>query len=150
LHFYSSERAARDAGFHVLADYVREHGAPAIVPPAGYVPKAGDLGFVWTPQQNNAHTFVFGNLLAFGNASVPETAPALVAETFNFGAGGMARTEFPGANCRESKLERRTNGLWLGQRKLQFIVPLERLLADSAALPAMSGEVINELESRVP
>jgi hypothetical protein len=150
LHFYCGEQSARAAGHHHLADYVREHGMPATVPPAGYVPKAGDLGFVWTPGQNNAHTFVFGNLLAFGNASVPETAPALVAETFNYGAGGMTRTEYPGANCRESKIERRASGLWLGQRKLQFIVPLERLLADSDGLPAMSGEVIDELERRVP
>jgi hypothetical protein len=150
MHFYSGEQSARYAGFHLLADYVRDHGMPAIVPPAGYVPKAGDLGFIWSPGQNNAHTFVFGNLLAFGNSQAAETAPALIAETFNYGAGGMTRTEFPGAYCRESKIERRANGLWLGQKKLQYIVPLERLLADSDGLPAMSGDVIDELERRVP
>jgi hypothetical protein len=150
MHFYSGEQSARNAHFPLLADYVRDHGMPAIVPPGGYVPKAGDIGFVWSPGQNNAHTFVFGNLLAFGNASVPETAPALLAETFDYGAGGMTRTEYPGAHCKESKIERRASGLWLGQRKLQFIVPLERLLADSDGLPAMSGEVIEELEGRVP
>jgi hypothetical protein len=150
VHFYDGEISARGQGFHLLADYIREHGRPAIVPPAGYVPKAGDLGFIWSPGQNNAHTFVFGHLLAFGNASVPETAPALIAETFNYGAGGMTRTEYPGAHCVESKIERRANGLWFGTRKLQFIVPLERLLADSEGLPAMSGEVIDEMEARVP
>lgn len=150
LHFYQDAPSARLVGHHALADYVQAHGTPAIVPPAGYVPKAGDLGFIWTPGQNNAHTFVFGNLLAFGNASVPETAPALVAETFNFGAGGMTRTEYPGAHCVESKIERRANGLWFATRKLQFIVPLERLLADSDGLPDMSGEAIDELEARVP
>lgn len=150
LHFYDDEFTARTSGYHLLADYIRDHGRPAIVPPAGYVPKAGDLGFIWTPGQNNAHTFVFGNLLAFANSRAPETAPALVAETFNYGAGGMTRTEFPGAHCVESKIERRANGLWFGARKLQWIVPLERLLADSDGLPAMSGDVIDELEARVP
>lgn len=150
LHFYSGEQSARQAGHHLLADYVREHGMPAIVPPSGYVPKAGDLGFIWTPGQNNAHTFVFGHLLAFANAREPETAPALQAETFDFGAGGMTRTEYPGAKCNKREIERRANGLWFGQRKLHFIVPLERLLADSDGLPAMSGEVIDELEARVP
>jgi hypothetical protein len=77
-------------------------------------------------------------------------ATALVAETFNYGAGGMTRTEYPGAHCVESKIERRASGLWFGQRKLHYIVPLERLLADSDGLPAMSGEVIDELEARVP
>jgi hypothetical protein len=153
LHFYSGEQSARQAGHHHLADYVRDHGMPAIVPPAGYVPQAGDLGFIWTPGQNNAHTFVFGDVLAFSGprigGSVVE-ATALVAETFNYGAGGMTRTEYPGAHCVESKIERRASGLWFGQRKLHYIVPLERLLADSDGLPAMSGEVIDELEARVP
>lgn len=148
LHFYDPARGS--SAYPALGEYCAKHGSPAIVPPVGYVPKAGDLGFIWTPGQNNAHTFVFGNLLAFGNASSPETAPALIAETFNYGAGGMTRTEYPGAHCAESKIERRASGLWLGQRKLQFIVPLERLLADSDSLPAMSGDVIDELEARVP
>ena len=148
LHFYDPARGS--SSYPALGEYCAAHGTPAIAVPAGYVPKAGDIGFIWTPGQNNAHTFVFGNLLAFGNSRAPETAPALVAETFNFGAGGMTRTEYPGAHCVESKIERRANGLWLGQRKLQFIVPLERLLADSDGLPPMSGEVIDELERRVP
>ncbi len=154
MHFYDpcSPGSSAARAYPALAEHNKAHGKPAIVPPAGYVPAAGDLGFIWTPGQNNAHTFVFGNLLAFGNASVPETAPALIAETFNFGAGGMTRTEFPGAHCVESNAERRNGALWFGQRKLQFIVPLERLLADAdpALVPAMSGEVIDELEARVP
>ncbi len=152
MHFYDECKpgSASARVYPVLSEYNRAHGMAAIVPPAGYVPAAGDLGFIWTPGQNNAHTFVFGNLIAFGNASAPETAPALIADTFNYGAGGMTRTEYPGAHCVESKIERRSSGLWFGQRKLQFIVPLERLLADSDGLPAMSGEVIDELEARVP
>lgn len=135
-----------------LRDYVRAHGTPAIKPPTDYVPQAGDIGFVCTPGQNNAHTFVFGDVLSFtANADNSiAAAAALVVETFNYGAGGMTRTEFPGANCRESQAERRNGALWLGQRKLYYVVPLERLLADSSALPAMSGEVIDELEGRVP
>jgi hypothetical protein len=148
LHFYDQRPNARL--YPALAEYVREHGAPAIVPPAGYVPKAGDLGFVWTPGQNNAHTFVFGHLLAFGNSREPETAPALHAETLDYGAGGMTRTEYPGAKCNVRKIERRASGLWFDQKRLHYIVPLERLLADSGGLPAMSGEVIDELEARVP
>ncbi len=150
LHFY--DRAHGSASYPALGEYVDKHGSPAITPASDYVPACGDLGFIWTPGQNNAHTFVFGNVLSFAaNAgNTPATAPALVAETFNYGAGGMTRTEFPGAHCSESHIERRSGALWLGQRKLQYVVPLERLLADSDGLPAMSGEVIDELEARVP
>jgi hypothetical protein len=155
LHFYDPARGS--ASYPALGEYCaaritldNPHGTPAIKPGAGYVPAAGDLGFIWSPGQNNAHTFVFGDVLEFGNGSSPADAVALIAETFNFGAGGMTRTEYPGAHCVESKIERRANGLWFGQRKLQFIVPLKRLLADSDGLPAMSGEVIDELERRVP
>lgn len=158
LHFYDGANPLNmvsvyaERSWPAFAAYVKAHGSPAIVPPAGYVPAAGDLGFVWTPGQNNAHTFVFGHTISFAEheGDTIATAPALVAETFNYGAGGMTRTEYPGANCRESKIERRANGLWLGQRKLQYIVPLERLLADSAGLPSMSGEEIEEMERRVP
>ena len=143
LHFYMGANAGRDAGFHLLADYVLAHGSPATHAAADYVPAAGDIGFIWSPGMNNAHTFVFGNVLSL-------FADALVAETFNYGAGGMTRTEYPGAHCSDSKIERRSGGLWLGQRKLQYVVPLERLLADSSGLPAMSGEVIDEMEARVP
>lgn len=122
-----------------LHEYVKAHGTPAIKPPADYVPACGDLGFIWTPGLNNAHTFMFGNLLA------PDHF-----ETFNYGAGGMTRTEYPGAHCSDSHVERRNGGLWLGTRKLQFVVPLERVLADSTQLPDMSGEVLDELEARVP
>lgn len=127
-----------------LADYVREHGRPAMVPPAGYVPAAGDIGFIWTPGMNNAHTFVFGDALT------NDVGKGALVETFNYGAGGMTRTEWPGAHCSESLVTQRNGALWLGQRKLQYIVPLERVIADSSALPAMSGEVIDELEGRVP
>ncbi len=148
LHFYDPARGS--ASYPALGRYCAEHGTPAVKPAADHVPQAGDLGFIWTPGLNNAHTFVFGNVLAFANGSGPADALALTAETFNYGAGGMTRTEFPGAHCSESHIERRSGGLWLGQRKLQFIVPLERLLADSDGLPAMSGEVIDEMERRVP
>ncbi len=152
LHFY--DRSTASASYPGLAAYVKAHGSPALTPPGAYVPQAGDLGFIWTPQQNNAHTFVFGNVLAFASNpdNSPAAAPALVVETFNYGAGGMTRTEFPGAHCSESHAERRNGALWFGQRKLQFIVPLGRLLADAdpAFAPAMSGEVIDELEARVP
>jgi len=146
LHFYDGAQGrgiAAASSYPLLNSYVKEHGPPAIKPPADYVPQAGDLGFIWTPGLNNAHTFVWGDQIDADHF-----------ETFNYGAGGMTRTEFPGAHCSESKVERRatggTPGLWLGQRKLMFVVPLERLLADSAGLPAMSGEVIDELEARVP
>ena len=97
---------------------------------------------------------MFGHVLAFAGGRELTDSPWLKVETFNFGAGGMTRTEFPGAHCVTSTAERRSTGgvpgLWLGKRRLQYIVPLERLLADSEALPAMSGEVIDELERRVP
>jgi hypothetical protein len=142
LHFYDGAQGRGIAApntYPALHAYVKEHGPPAIKVPEGYAPQAGDVGFIWTPGMNNAHTFVFGLELDADHV-----------ETFNYGAGGMTRTEFPGAHCSRSKIEHRNGGLWLGQRKLMFIVPLERLLADSDALPAMSGEVIDELERRVP
>jgi hypothetical protein len=150
LHFYDPARGS--ASYPALGAYCAEHDPPAIHVPADYVPQAGDLGFIWTPGNNNAHTFVFGSVLAFAAnvGNTPATAPSLVVETFNYGAGGMTRTEFPGAHCSEPKIERRSGALWLGQRKLQYVVPLERLLADSDGLPDMSGEAIDEMEGRVP
>lgn len=144
LHFYDGTKGVGLGPgsarlYPALHEYVKAHGAPAVKTPRDYVPSCGDLGFIWTPGQNNAHTFVFGVQLDADHV-----------ETFNYGAGGMTRTEFPGAACRESKLERRADGLWLGTRKLQYHVPLARLLADSAALPSMTGEEIDELEARVP
>lgn len=153
LHFYDSYTwPGASTAYPSQYVYAMAHGTPAIKPPADYVPACGDLGFIWTPGQNNAHTFMFGDVLSFaanpGNSIA--TAPALVVETFNYGAGGMTRTEYPGAHCSDSHVERRNGGLWLGQRKLNYIVPLTRVLADSQALPNMSGEVIDELEARVP
>lgn len=150
LHFYDPARGS--ASYPALGAYCAQHGTPAVKPAADYVPQAGDLGFIWTPGQNNAHTFVFGHVLAFALGETLATAPLLAVETFNYGAGGMTRTEFPGAHCSESRVERRNGGLWLGQRKLHFAVPLERLLADAdpTLVPAMTGEAIDELEARVP
>lgn len=157
MHFYDGAQhrgLANPNEYPALHAYVKEHGPPAIQPPADYVPQAGDLGFIWTPGLNNAHTFVFGHTLAFTGGHEIGTAPALQVETFDYGAGGMARTEFPGAKCNLRTIERRATGgvkaLWFGNRRLNYIVPLERLLADSDGLPAMSGEVIEELEARVP
>lgn len=155
LHFYDGQQGAGIASpnaYPMLHAHVKEHGPPAIRPPAGYVPLPGDLGFVWTPGQNNAHTFVFGDLLSYTGGTVPETAPTLVAETFNYGAGGMCRTEYPGAHCVKSVIVRKPSGLWIGARKLQYVVPLERLLADveEDQRPLFTGEAIEELEARVP
>lgn len=122
-----------------LHTYTKAHGSPAIKTPADYTPACGDLGFIWTPGLNNAHTFMFGEQLSLDHF-----------ETFNYGAGGMTRTEFPGAHCSVSEVTRRNGGLWLGQRKLNYVVRLERVLADSSGLPNMAGEVIEELEALVP
>ncbi len=138
MHFYDAARGS--ASFPALGEYAAKHGTPAVKPAADYVPLAGDLGFIWTPGLNNAHTFVFGDLL--GNGSL--------VETFNYGAGGMTRTEFPGAHCAVSTITRRNGALWFGQRKLQYVVPLARLLADSSGLPDLSGEALDALEGRVP
>jgi hypothetical protein len=143
LHFYDPARGS--ASYPALGEYCAKHGTPAIKTPADYTPAAGDIGFIWTPGLNNAHTFVFGNEIAPGPSTIP-----LIFETFNYGAGGMTRTEYPGAHCVQSKIERRNGGLWFGQRKLHYVVPLERLLADSSGLPLFAGEVIDEMEGRVP
>jgi hypothetical protein len=156
LHFYDPARGS--ASYPALGEYCSHHGTPAIKPAADYVPQAGDLGFIWTPGLNNCHTFVFGDVLSFASVGTKvhgiDEAPALVVETFNYGAGGMTRTEYPGAHCVQSTAERRATGgllgLWFGKRRLMYVVPLERLLADSECLPPMSGEVIEELEGRVP
>lgn len=139
LHFYDTAQVG--GSFPFLHDYVKAHGAPARAPASDYEPSAGDFGFIWSPGQNNAHTFVFGDRIDAGHV-----------ETFNYGAGGMTRTEFPGAHCAASSVERRNGGLWLGQRKLQFVLEVPRLLADAnpALLPQVSGDVIDDLEERVP
>lgn len=143
LHFYDDYAWPGAAtAYPAQYAYARAHGRPAIIgfTDHGYTPLAGDIGFVWTPGQNNSHTFVFGDWLD------PEHV-----ETFNYGVGGMVRAEFPGAKCDKSPLSYRNKGLWFGQRKLQFVVPLARLLADATPelLPPMSGDVIDELEARI-
>jgi hypothetical protein len=146
LHFYDGRSGygiAAPNTFPALHAYVKEHGPPAIKTPEDYRPLAGDIGFIWSPGLNNAHTFVFGTELQ-------RDGDVCLVETFNYGAGGMTRTEYPGGHVVKSTLDKRSTGLWLGKRKLQFVAPLSRLLADSEALPFIPGEVVTEMEERVP
>lgn len=142
LHFYDGSIGRGIASpnqYPALHEYVKQHGPPAIKAPADYVPSCGDIGFIWTPGANNAHTFMFGDMTDADHV-----------ENFSYGAGGMTQTEFPGAHVVNSKIDRRNGGIWFGQRKLQYIVPLTRVIADSSGLPDMSGESLDEMESRVP
>jgi hypothetical protein len=145
LHFYDGRQGvgiASPTAFPALHAYVKEHGPPAVKPAADYTPAAGDIAFVWTPGLDDAHTFVWGDPTPDGF------------ESFDYGAGGMSRSEFPGAKCNVKQITQKGGGLWVTKgartKKLQYVVPIARLCADSDGLPCMPGEVIEELERRTP
>lgn len=84
LDFYDASGKARH---QELKDWNAENGAPAL--PSNEVPGCGALCFVWNTGPD-AHALVAGR-----RVTGPRGEPLL--ETFNFGAGGMTPTEFPGA-----------------------------------------------------
>ena len=119
------------------------HG-PAIATPVGYLPEAGDYLMCWNTGNGDVHVRIAGN-----------TKDGIL-ETFDFGAGGMTNTEFPGASCGQIKLI--TNGGHLdGQslrtkaiKRIQKVIPLPVILALSKNIPQLSGEDITSLEEMVP
>lgn len=149
---------------------------PAEEPALGFIPGAGDIGFIWSDSGKDAHTLTFGDSTGYTSGGV-----ALKIETFNYGAGGMSPTEFPGAKQVDAGMNERHSepirdhpgryqrtlrpigtspiegahvepGLWLGQRKLRYVLTVPRLLSlvDFDAMPAMTEEIVIGLEARVP
>jgi len=100
---------------------------PSIETPVGYLPEAGDFLLCWHDDGSGVHVRIAGN-----------TSDGLL-ETFDYGAGGMSPTEFPGATCNHVKLV--TNGGQLllesptthARKRVQRVVPLDRLLLESTA-----------------
>lgn len=118
------------------------HPGPAIVTPGGYLPEAGDFLLCWHDDGSGVHVRVAGN------------ATDGVLETFDFGAGGMSNSERPGAACNHLRLVTNGGKLLLetlpdASKRVQKVVPLSVLIAQSDALPSMTGEEIDELEARV-
>ncbi len=127
-------------GRNLLDFYDVKHvpSAPARTPPVGYLPEAGDFGFIWLTG-GDAHTFVFGDQLDAGHI-----------ETFNYGAGGMQPIEFPGAHQSASPLHSEGGQLCVGRRVLHKVLTVPMLLTciEPGRLPPMSGDVLDELEAR--
>lgn len=151
-------------GRNLLDFYDKAHvpSAPAIRPPRDYVPSCGDVGFIWRTGFD-AHTFVFGDWVS----------PSQI-ETFNYGAGGMSPTEFPGAKQSLSELRQRhisakgaatfhpyrtepaagarvESQIYLGSRILEkvLVVPTLLEILDSDYMPEMTPETILALEALV-
>lgn len=122
--------------------------SPAIVPPVGYLPEPGDFLLCWHGDSSSVHVRVAGN------------SEIGIVETFDYGAGGMSASEFPGASCNHLKLvvdgsrllletlpSARTHAI----KQVQRVVPFERLLAAAGAnRPSFDGESIDALEALVP
>jgi len=119
------------------------HG-PAIATPVGYLPEAGDYLMCWNTGNGDVHVRIAGNT----NAGI--------LETFDYGAGGMSDTEFPGASCGSVELVTNNGHLDLRSirtkaiKRVQKVIPLQIIVDLSKKLPVMTGEAIDELEKRVP
>lgn len=115
---------------------------PAIAPPVSYLPESGDFLLLWNIG-NDAHVCIAGN------------TDSGVLELFNYGAGGMSPSEFPGSSVSHVNLIA-SGGLQVqnltthATKKIQRVIPLDLLLALSSALPSMTGEEIDALEKSVP
>lgn len=115
---------------------------PAIEPPISYLPEAGDFLLLWN-SGTDAHVCIAG------------TTEAGVLETMNYGSGGMCACEFPGASVSHLKVITQSGSLFVQNitthavKKIQRIIPLDRLLALSSGLPSMTGEEIDALEKSV-
>lgn len=99
---------------------------PAIVTPRTYLPEAGDFLLCWHDNGSGVHVRVAGD------------TDAGVLETFDYGAGGMSPSEFPGATCNHVSLHQDDRGLVLvapsgASKRIQKVVPLARLLLESTA-----------------
>lgn len=112
-------------------------GGPARSPSLGYLPEAGDIGFIWLTGFD-AHTFVFGDPL-----------PGGLIETFNYGAGGMQAVHFPGARMSHSPLRADGGKLHVGAKVLHEVCTVPQLLERCGTLPDISNDATAELESRV-
>lgn len=117
---------------------------PARVTPIGYVPEAGDYLICWHEDGSDVHVRIAGN-----------TDTGLL-ETFDYGAGGMSNSEFPGATCNHVKIGTSGAKLILINPKngahtvVQKVIPLPVIISLSKALPQMTGDVIDALEKSVP
>lgn len=117
------------------------HPGPGIVTPADYLPEAGDFLLCWDDGGAHVHVRVAGN-----------TDSGMV-ETFDYGAGGMSASEFPGATCNRSTLIADNGKLFLDspgrpRRRVQKVVQLTEIISQSSA-PTV-GIPIEELEAKVP
>lgn len=94
-----------------------DHRPPAVTPEPDFVPGAGDIGFIWDDAGEHVHTCIFGDLTGFA-PDLPLTAlntgVMTKIETFNYGAGGMSPTEFPGSKMADSLLQYRHREPLLG------------------------------------
>lgn len=121
-----------------------QHPGPAFKTPIGYLPEAGDYLLCWHDSGTDVHVRVAGN-----------TTNGLL-ETFDYGAGGMSDSEFPGATCNHVNISTIGGKLLLANpisrvtKPVQKIIPLPVLLDLCVNMPSMTGEEIDALEKSVP
>lgn len=116
---------------------------PAIYTPASWLPAPGDFLLMWDTG-TDAHVAIAG------------TTDSGVLETFNYGAGGMSPTEFPGANVAHVTIIHTGTNLAIQNIKtkhtktIRMVLSLDKLLSESGELPSMTGEEIDALLKDVP
>lgn len=114
-----------------------QHPGPAVRTPVSYLPEAGDILMLWNTGLD-VHMCVAGDMVGG------------LLETFDYGAGGLSERDFPGAKCNLRKIATIGGKLYVGAKIVQKVITVPMLLAQSSALPSMTGEEIEALEKAVP
>ncbi len=156
-----------------LLDFYAGKDAPAV--PSNEVPGCGAICFVWSDSGMDAHTFVAGHVLTNAPEVLIETfnfgaggmSPAEFPGAHQSNArlreawsvvlkSGVASTVLvPLGQARTlgagEKSQRKLTGLWVGNRRLRYVLEVPRLLGlcDPDLLPVMSGEVIDAIEAEI-
>lgn len=126
-------------------------GTPAVTPTKDWLPEPGDELLIWNlPTGNDAHSL---SIISYDPVSH-------IARTANFGAAGMSKATFPGAQCKVVPLIYTPNGWMCGKRKVQRVTKLAKVVPLITAKPNFKdldgnyifgdGGTIDELESIVP
>lgn len=127
------------------------HPGPAIATPVTYLPEAGDFALCWNFVQRGPIVVADGvHVRVFG-----DTVDGVV-ETFDYGAGGMSPSEFPGATCNTSRIVVDHGRLLLkslrtgATKRVQRVVPLATIMALTGdRWPSMTDEDTADVLARV-
>lgn len=167
LDFYDGTSKGRHAA---LKTWNAENGTPAA--PSNDVPGAGAFCFVWSDEGKDAHALVTGYVLEDGTIETFNYGSSGMSEAeFPGGkqvnaklrerwavvlkSGAVSNVLYPYGQDRplgpNEKSQRKLAGLWIGSRRLRFVLDVPRLLelCDPDLLPLQgggAGEVIDAID----